>query len=212
LKIMPRQGLVILLVVVAFGVLAPLRRGFAFFDPSMIVAYGCLAPLFAAPASAEAFAGAGRLTVREVFARLATIAAYGWGLGLLILCAAILTVNLANWHGRLILPRRTLLIAALLLSLAACFAVATLAALLAQLFSALTAKNILRTGFLLALLMLAFGWRFLPESWSDFLSPLMTADGVVRGALWGAGALAVLAAALLVLLALQQDRTKEANE
>jgi hypothetical protein len=67
-------------------------------------------------------------------------------------------------------------------------------------------------GFPPTLLMLAFGSRFLPESWSDALAPLMTMDGVVRGAFWGAGVLAVLAAALLVLLALQQDRTKEANE
>jgi hypothetical protein len=54
---MAKQALVILFTVLAFGILVPWYKGFTFLDPRMVAAYGCLAVLFVAPASAEAFAG-----------------------------------------------------------------------------------------------------------------------------------------------------------
>ncbi len=54
---MARQALVILIVVIAFGILVPIYKGFAFLDPRIIAAYACLALLFVAPASAELATG-----------------------------------------------------------------------------------------------------------------------------------------------------------
>ncbi len=50
---MARQAVVILLVVIAFGILVPIYKGFGFLDPRIIAAYSFLALLFIAPASAE---------------------------------------------------------------------------------------------------------------------------------------------------------------
>ena len=55
---MAKQALIILFTVLAFGILVPWYKGFTFLDPRMLAAYGLLAVLFVAPASAESFAGA----------------------------------------------------------------------------------------------------------------------------------------------------------
>ena len=54
---MAKQALIILFTVLAFGILVPWYKGFTFLDPRMLAAYGFLAVLFVAPASAESFAG-----------------------------------------------------------------------------------------------------------------------------------------------------------
>ena len=53
---MARQAVVILFTVLAFGILVPWYKGFTFLDPRVLLAYGLLALLFVAPASAESAA------------------------------------------------------------------------------------------------------------------------------------------------------------
>ena len=161
---MARQALVVLIVVAAFGILVPLYKGFGFLDPRIIAAYACLALLFVAPASAELASAEGSSAgPAAVFGKIALIVAWGWGVTLLILASAVVTLNLMARRGGVLIPPPGFLAAVLTFSLVASIAIAALGALLARRFSASGVKNILRTGFLVILLLLAFGSRVLPE-------------------------------------------------
>jgi hypothetical protein len=195
---MARQALVVLMVVIAFGILVPLYKGFAFLDPRIIAAYACLALLFVAPASAElSAAGSGAIA-----GRIAIMVAWGWGVSALILGTAIVTVNLASWRGGFIAPPAEFIAAVLIFSLSASIAVAMLGAVLARRFSAAGAKNILRTGFLAILLTLVFGSRFLPESVTLTIFDRFNTRRALAHLAWQAAAvIAVIAALLLLVLA-----------
>jgi hypothetical protein len=157
---MARQALVILLVVIAFGILVPIYKGFAFLDPRILSAYACLALLFVAPASAELAA----TNSAGLLGRIAIIIAWGWGVTVLILATALVTLNVMTRGGGFIAPPLLFLAAILVFSLSSSIAVAMLGAILARRFSAAQVKTILRTAFLVILLGLAFGSRFLPEN------------------------------------------------
>jgi hypothetical protein len=157
---MARQALVILLVVIAFGILVPIYKGFAFLDPRILLAYACLALLFVAPASAELAA----TNSAGLLGRIAIIIAWGWGVTVLILATALVTLNVMTRGGGFIAPPLLFLAAILVFSLSSSIAVAMLGAILARRFSAAQVKTILRTAFLVILLGLAFGSRFLPEN------------------------------------------------
>src|SRR5271166_1050757 len=102
---MRRQSVLILAVLATFGILVPWYKGLDFLDPVMIVAYSCLALLFVAPASAEAFAPPHAIpTPGESVKRIAIILAYGWGVTILILATGIATVNVFHWHGSILSP------------------------------------------------------------------------------------------------------------
>jgi hypothetical protein len=198
---MLRQALVLLVVVVIFGILVPWYRGFSFLQPWIIVAYGAMALLFVAPASAE-FWGVNPPpdSARAVLGRILVVVGYGWGVTVLMLVSAIVTLNLAYWRGQVLYPPGELMASVLTFSLTASIAVAALCAVLALRFSAGAVKGMLRIFFLLVLLVLAFGSRFLPESWQLVVSDHSTRRGITRMA-WeasvvcaaaGAGLLAVL--------------------
>ena len=163
---MARQALVILIVVVAFGVLVPLYKGFGFLDSRIIAAYACLALLFVAPASAELAAahGTGESPGPAILGKIGLIVAWGWGVTVVILVTAIVTLNLMARGGGLLAPPLGFLGALLTFSLIASIAIAILGAVLARRFSAAGVKNMLRAAFLILLLALAFGSRVLPES------------------------------------------------
>jgi hypothetical protein len=161
---MARQALVILIAVIAFGVLVPLYKGFGFLDSSILAAYACLALLFVAPASAELAAAQGKSTPpAAILGRIALIVAWGWGITVVILVTAIVTLNLVARGGGFLAPPWGLLAAVLTFSLIASIAIAILGAILARRFSAAGVKNILRIGFLAILLALIFGSRVFPE-------------------------------------------------
>ena len=144
---MARQALVILLVVIAFGILVPIYKGFAFLDPRILLAYACLALLFVAPASAE-LAAADSV---GLLGRIAIIIAWGWGVTVLILATALVTLNVMIRRGGFIAPPLQFLAAILVFSLSSSIAVAMLGAILARRFSAAQVKTILRTAFLVIL-------------------------------------------------------------
>src|SRR5258708_1472854 len=197
---MARQALLILFTVLAFGILVPWYKGFTFLDPRMIAAYGWLAMLFVAPASAEAFAGASESESRgAILGRLALLIAFGWGVTVLVLLTGLATLNLAYWHGALITPPGELFLAVLLCSLTACAAVGTLSAVLARNLPAGTVKNILRFTFLAVLLAFAFSAR-LPDEWQIWLMEHTTRRAITKLAWQGAAECAVITGPLLIPL------------
>src|ERR1700677_1698920 len=160
---MARQALVVLMVVIVFGILVPMYKGFAFLNARIIAAFAVLALLFVAPASAE-LGSKPESTRGNILGRIAIIVAWGWGITVLILGTALVTLNVVDRRGGFIAPPLEFLTALLSFSLIASIAIAMVAAVLARRFSAAGVKNILRAAFLILLLGLAFGSRFLPES------------------------------------------------
>ena len=206
---MSRQAVVLLLIVVAFGILVPWFKGFAFLDPRMIVAYACLALLFVAPASAEAFAGGeNSASAAGALRKIFRVVAYGWGITLLIIVSAFVTINLTKWQGSVLTPPAEVCAAALLFSLTASIAVAALSAVLARYFSAGVVKLVLRLGFLLVLLAFAFSSR-MPDAWQIFLSDHTTRRAITRLA-WEGAALFAAIAGLLMILVLRSTKNARA--
>jgi hypothetical protein len=199
---MAKQAVVILFIVAAFGILVPLYKGFGFLDPRIVAAYACLALLFVAPASAELAAKQDKnAPPAATLARIGLIVAWGWGVTVLILATAIVTLNLVARGGGLLAPPWVFLAAVLTFSLIASIAIAVLGAVLARRFSATGVKNILRTGFLAILLLLIFGKRVLPESWQlEILDHFETRRALGRLAWESSVVCAVIAALLLIPL------------
>ena len=197
---MAKQALIILFTVLAFGILVPWYKGFTFLDPRMLAAYGLLAVLFVAPAAAESFASGGvAASPRATLGKLMVLVAFGWGVTVLVLITALATLNLANWHGSLIVPSTQLFAGVLVCSLAASMAVGTLSALLARTLSAGVVKTILRFSFLLILLAFAMSAR-LPDEWQIWLAEHTTRRAITTLAWEGAAVCAVLTGGLLVPL------------
>jgi hypothetical protein len=193
---MAKQALIILAVVLVFGILLPVYRGFGFLDPRILAAYACLSLLFVAPASADSAAA----TPRALLARLAAIVAWGWGMTLLILGTAIVTLNVIYRRGSFITPPAPFLTALLVFSLSASIAIAELAAALARRFSGTAAKTTLRTAFLTILLGLAFGARVLPESVTLPIFDRFSTRRALTHLAWESAAVCAAIAALLLLV------------
>jgi hypothetical protein len=193
---MARQALVILLVVIAFGILVPIYKGFAFLDPRIILAYACLSLLFVAPASAELAA----TNAAGLLGRIAIIIAWGWGVTVLILATALVTLNVMTRGGGFIAPPLLFLAAILVFSLSSSIAVAMLGAILARRFSAAQVKTILRTAFLVILLGLAFGSRFLPENVTLAIGDRFNTRRALTHLAWESSAVCGAIAALLLLV------------
>jgi|SRR5579863_8134537 hypothetical protein len=191
------------MVVIAFGILVPIYKGFGFLDARILAAYACLSLLFVAPASAEG-AAAG---TRALLARIAIIVAWGWGMTVLILGTAIVTLNIVgaggNRRGGFVAPPVQFLAAILTFSLSASIAIALLGSILARRFSAKGAKNILRTAFLAILLALAFGSRLLPENFTLAIFDQFSTRRALTHLAWQASAFFAVVAALLLLVILQ---------
>jgi hypothetical protein len=210
---MARQALVVLIVVIAFGILVPIYKGFAFLDPRIIAAYACLALLFVAPASAELAAthGAGAMAP-GILARIGIIVAWGWGITVLILATALVTVNVmapsaATERRGFAAPPFGFLAALLVFSLCASIAIAMLGAVLARRFSAAQVKNILRAAFLFILLALVFGPRVLPESVTLAIFDRLNSRRALTHLAWEAAVLFGAVAALLLLSIFHYSRT-----
>jgi hypothetical protein len=198
---MARQALILVSVVLVFGVVVPWYKGVTILQPTIVLAYSLMALLFVAPAASEFWSAISGPTSRGALAgRILAIVGYGWGIALLMLVTALVTLNLANRTERILIPPREFLTATLLFSLTASAAVAALCALLAGRYSAATAKAVLRGFFLLLLIALAFGSRVLPESWQIVLADHSTRRAITRIAWQGAAVCAMVAALGLLLL------------
>jgi hypothetical protein len=201
---MARQALIVLATVLGFGILVPLYKGPAFLDPRIIAAYGCIALLFVAPATAESFAGTELMdSPRAALTRLAFLVGFGWGVTVLVLVTALATLNVANWHAELIKPQSELFASVLVCSLAAALAVGALSAMLARMLTASLVKGILRIAFLAVLLAFAFSQR-LPDAWQIALAEHSTRRAITRLG-WEISAICALMAALLLIPLLRKS-------
>lgn len=205
---MARQVLIILAVVIAFGVLVPIYKGFGFLDPRILAAYAFLALLFVAPASAELGATEGQAPVSSLLGKMAIIIAWGWGITVLILGTAIVTLNVLARRGGFLSPPVTFLAAILTFGLTGSIAVAMLGAALARRFSAVQVKNILRTAFLFVLLAAVFGQRVLPESVTLTILDRISTRSALTHLGWEASCVSLVVAAL-VLLTILKTRPRE---
>jgi len=164
--------------------------------------------LFVAPASAEAFAAREKNTSAAIaLHKIFKVVAYGWGMTVLILVSAFVTINLTKWQGAILTPPLQVCAAALLFSLSASIAIAAFSAVLARYLSAGAVKMILRLGFLLVLLAFAFSSR-MPDAWQIFLSDHTTKRAIARLAWEGAGVFAVIAGLLMIVISLNPKRTQ----
>ena len=205
---MARQAILVLGFTILFGILVPWYRGLDFLDPVMILAYSCLALLFVAPASAEAFASDRETPSAGGTVRASVmVLAFGWGIAVLVLIAAIVTVNLTHWHGYLLAPSARLLVSAMLLSLTASVAVIGACALLSRRFSAATVKGFVRVAYLIVLAVVALGYRFLPPHAQTVIAEHMTTAALTRFAFTAATVLA-FTGAMLMFLAARPRRSK----
>ncbi len=193
---MSRIQIIVLLGAIAlFGLLLPWYKGIDFLDARIIFAYACLSAVMAAPASASAFSDPESRSLE----RIALIAAFGFGFAMVSLVTALLTVNLAHWHGHALLPRTTFLAACVFLSASAALAVTATSALLSRYISSRNIKAAFRFLFLLLIAALVFADRRTPQ----FLETAMTTSGLTRIAVETAIVLTIVAVVLLVLVRLR---------
>jgi hypothetical protein len=206
---MARQAVVILLVVIAFGILVPFIKGLGMLDSRIIALYACLGLLFVAPASVEWAAGPGKAApVRDIITRIAIIVGWGWGMTLVILGTAIVTMNLVGRRGGFAAPPFRFLAAVLTFSLTASIAVALLGAVLARRFSASQVKSILRGGFLVILIALVVLPRVLPEPVTLAVFERFSTRRALTQLAWEASAISAMIAALLLLVIMRRSRTQ----
>lgn len=158
------------LVLVAFGVLIPYRKGADFFDPTILGAYTCLGSIFAAPAAAAELSAASLSTAH---ARIAVCVLYGELMALLMTAGGMATVYLSP-RGALFPPTLDTLIESASLGFLLTLALSTFSLAVTLRFSAATAKLLLRFIFLAALLWFFLRGRslFLGFVWSYDLSIL----------------------------------------
>jgi hypothetical protein len=195
----PRQLVLILAIVGAFGVLLPLYKGFDFLDRRLIVAYACLSAVIAAPIVTDRFA---QQPSDNPLPSLLRVWLFSWVFAAFLLAIALFTVNAANWRGSIILPRTSFLAAAECLSLTIAAAVAGMGALLVRRFSAVNVRAGFRALFLIVVVALFLADRYGALS--------MTAAGMTRllfilSSLFGAAAL-VMHAMLRIGASHSRDR------
>jgi hypothetical protein len=137
---------------IAFGVFLPWRKGLDFFDPALLSAYACMGVIFAGPAAAQAFENRPE-SIRQALAWIATAVGFGEGIAVAMLACGLLTVRLTVPvlpFG----PDVAALLYSLLLGLAASVALAALGAWVTIEYSSGAARIILRA--LLLALVVAF--------------------------------------------------------
>ena len=155
----PRQIFLNLIIVGAFGVLVPIYQGLNFvYDPRLVVAYSLMSAVIAAASVAEAF-GSG--SSGSAIGKMIRVWLYSWGLAVLLLMAALVTVNVRSWRDRVLLPSpASFLIACECISATAAAAVVALGAVLTRRFSPGITKMVFRTIFLAAILAVVVANRY----------------------------------------------------
>src|ERR1051326_9522425 len=133
-----RPWLMYAVLLIAFGIFLPWRKGLDFFDPVLLSAYACIGMVFAGPAAAQAFENRPRSMAQALGWILAAVG-LGEFIAVAMLVAGFITVRVT--HTRLLFgPDFQLLGYGLLLGLMGCIALAALAAWLAVRFSSRLAR------------------------------------------------------------------------
>jgi hypothetical protein len=189
-----------LLVIGAFGVFYPWRRGFDFLDAFIILAYAGLSMLFAAPAMVAAMAVEAPGSMRDLLARIVTSVAYGWGMSVILIATGLITLNAAVRPDEFLHPRWSFLAAALSFGLGTSLFLSASAALVTMLFSSTAATMFVRVVFLAVLCLVVFRDVMLPEFVNNWFARQMTTEGLTRLAWLGGGGFGALGIGLVITL------------
>lgn len=184
-----------LMLIAAFGVLIPYRRGYDFFDPIVIFAYTAIALLLSSAYVTDLMANG--MAQAGLNAPVVASSMHGWVTLAIIYALGITTLNVVYRRPGLLHPDWQLLGSALLFALAGSLFFAASSALLAMLFSPRASRTTIRVVFLLLLLGWAYGTNYLPVNWQHSLEHLMVGDAIFRTILTGCAVLGILAAALM---------------
>jgi ABC-2 type transport system permease protein len=187
-----RGGILNLLIFVGvFGVFMPLQMGRDWVESPMTLVLSVWVPLFAvAGVVADSFAGererhtletllASRLSDRAIlFGKVGAAVAYGWGLTLISLLLGLVTVNLAQGQGELLLYPPLISLSGMMLSLLGAGLAAGAGVLVSLRASTLRqAQQTLSIALMLLLFVPVFGVQALPVEWRARLArTLMAAD------------------------------------
>ncbi len=155
----------------AAGTIVPMKFGYLFIDPVILLAYVAVAVLFASDFVARGVVGC---TDTQIVRRAVIHGAiYGWCGWALILGVAF--AALAAMKGRTVLPPAEPLLALIVFAFAVAWLTACLAAVVSlNVFTVKSARDMMRLGFFFILLLGLVGPRFLPAEWRQSLSRFLT--------------------------------------
>jgi hypothetical protein len=153
-----RNSVIYVLLILAFGIAVPVAKGLGFFDPTLLAAYACLGTIFAGPAAAQKF-GERPGSFGEAMRWIVRAVLFGELIAIAMLACGVATVYYTIRAG-FFPPDLVTLGYSLWLGLAACLALASLAAWVAVEFSGGAARMALRLVFvgLLVLYYLRGAW------------------------------------------------------
>lgn len=205
-----------------FGVLLPLQSGAEWVQsPATVFYWGWVPLMLVGSAVADSFAGererhtletllASRLPDRAILlGKMAAAVAYGWGLVLAMLALSLVTVNLSDRSGPLLMfPWRFAVGAPLMALLGAGLAATAGVQISLRAQTVRQAAQTLNVGVLLLVFIPVLGLQALPDAWQTQLGAWALTIGA-DGVLWPAAA--VLAALDLALLAAAFARFKRAR-
>lgn len=158
------------------GTLIPLKFGVLFLDPVILLAYTGVAILLASNFTVRGVVGCTDFAVVRRVALLGSL--FGW-----LTWAVVLGVSLAAlsyWRARVSLPPLMMLAALVLLAWAAAWLASCLAAVAAlNVQTVKAARDMMRLGFFLLLLLAVIGPRFLPPEWQRSLSRFVTSSRLI---------------------------------
>lgn len=197
------RGALALFALIVLGTLPPLRFGFGFLDPLVLLAYASFAMLFAAPFTAQSFAGtierreieerdaSGPADLDLVLGKVLAATLYGWFAFALILATALFALNLAVPHGRLLLPPSLAGVAVFAFTLAF-FTSAAGAVVSLRVFTARAARQMFRLALIFILLLLILVPRFLPLPAKEWFDERLVASELSKSLLVASAVLTLL--------------------
>ena len=208
-----RGGMLSLLIFVGvFGILMPLQMGRDWVESPMTLVYWVWVPLFMVTGViADSFAGererrtletllASRLSDRAIlFGKVGAAVSYGWGLTLISLLLGLVTVNLAQGHGELLLYPLLIGLGIVVLSLLGAGLAAGAGVLVSLRASTVRqAQQTLSIAIMLLLFVPIFGAQALLVEWRARLARMLMAADVTKIVLIVVAVLAVLDIGLLM--------------
>ncbi len=134
-------------------------------DPLILTGYLLLSVVIVVPVAASTFAGVESLSGGAALRRLAVVASYAWGLGVVVLASGLITVNLEIHYRRILLPGTRFLIAGLTCGAAATVFAGLISAMVTRRYSAAAARNMVRLVFLALVVFIAALVRFGGPEW-----------------------------------------------
>jgi ABC-2 type transport system permease protein len=215
-----RQPLIVVLIV---GIVVPLRMGpQRFFTPEPLLVLTILSAAAISAVVADAFAGererrtletllASRLSDRAIlFGKIAACVAYGWLIALACIVLGIITLNVANWHGQILMFHDSASWLGLILGPPLLGGAVASAGVFVSLHAATVrqAQQTLGVGLMVLIFGAVFGVGALPAATKARLMQILFGWSLTEMILAGAGIVLVLDAALILAAMARFQRSK----